>query len=129
MSKHRDESNQAGNDGSGCPRIHIVIQERAKLPPMANETKALLKQNNNSGKKLTLFFGRTKNFNPKLLNHILSIWKLKNSLPWSLIEDIDLNKEFYYKNPDTNLYQSKWCATEAKNLYVSLQKAILDKLK
>jgi hypothetical protein len=45
------------------------------------------------------------------------------------IEDFDLNAEFYYANPDTNLYKSKWCATEAKYLYVLLQKAMLDKLK
>jgi hypothetical protein len=75
LKKHHDGSNQAGCGVSGCPKQHLAIHKGANLPPTANKTKALLKQNNNNG-KLTSFFGSTEKFNPKVLNQIISVWKL-----------------------------------------------------
>jgi hypothetical protein len=120
LRKHCDRSNQAGHNGSGCPRRHVAIKEGEQLPPTANANKALLEKNKTGDNKLTSFFGRTEKFDTKVLNQVLAIWQLRNALPWLRIEDFDLNAAFHYSNPETNLYRRKWCATEAKHLYLSL---------
>jgi hypothetical protein len=126
---NRDGSNQAGRDGSGCPNRNLAIQAGAKIPPSVNKTKALCEKDKDRNKKLTLFFGRTKKFDKKTLNQILMIWQTRNALPWSRIEDFELNAAFHYSQPDSLLHKRKWAANEAKQLYVSLQGAMLGHLK
>ncbi|KAA1102085.1 hypothetical protein PGT21_035861 [Puccinia graminis f. sp. tritici] len=129
LQKHRDGSNQAGRDGSGCPNRSLAIQAGAKLPPTVNETKAQAEKNGTGDKKLTSFFGRTEKFDKKILNQNLMIWQTRNALPWSRIEDIDLQAGFHYCQPDAILFKRKWVAAEAKQLYISLQGAMLQTLK
>ncbi|PLW24626.1 hypothetical protein PCASD_06206 [Puccinia coronata f. sp. avenae] len=53
-----------------------------------------------------------------------SSW-LKNTA----FKDFDLNAAFHYSQPDALLHKHKWAANEAKQLYVSLQGAMLGHLK
>ncbi|KAA1087897.1 hypothetical protein PGTUg99_022734 [Puccinia graminis f. sp. tritici] len=129
LQKHRDGSNQAGRDGSGCPNRILAIQAGAKLPPTVNQTKAQAEKNGTGDKKLTSFFGHTEKFDKKILNQNLMIWQTRNALPWSRIEDIDLQAGFHYCQPDAILFKRKWVAAEAKQLYISLQGAMLQTLK
>lgn len=125
LRKHRDGSNQTGRDGSGCPNRSLAIQAGAKIPPTVNETRAQAEKNDNGGPKLTAFFGRTEKFDKK----ILMIWQTRNALPWSRIEDFDLQAAFHYCQSDAILFKRKWVASEAKQLYVSLQGTMLQMLK
>ena len=129
LRKHCDGSNQAGRNGSGCPKQNLAVQAGAKLPPTVNEIKALCEKDKDGNKKLTSFFGRTKKFDKKTLNQILMISQTRNALPWSRIEDFDLNNAFHYSQPDALLHKRKWAANEAKQQYVSLQGAMLGHLK
>ncbi|KAA1091307.1 hypothetical protein PGT21_030989 [Puccinia graminis f. sp. tritici] len=129
LRKHRDGSNQTGRDGSGCPNRSLAIQAGAKIPPTVNETRAQAEKNDNGGPKLTAFFGRMEKFDKKILNQILMIWQTRNALPWSRIEDFDLQAAFHYCQSDAILFKRKWVASEAKQLYVLLQGAMLQMLK
>ncbi|KAA1099710.1 hypothetical protein PGT21_017720 [Puccinia graminis f. sp. tritici] len=129
LRKHRDGSNQTGRDGSGCPNRSLAIQAGAKIPPTVNETRAQAEKKDNGGPKLTAFFGRTEKFDKKILNQILMIWQTRNALPWSRIEDFDLQAAFHYCQSDAILFKRKWVASEAKQLYVSLQGTMLQMLK
>jgi len=131
LRKHRAGSNQKGFNGAGCPKRNLAIQAGASLPPTLDESKALASSENdqNGAKKLTTYFGRTEKFDKKVLNQILMIWQTYNALPWSRIEDLHLKTAFHYTLPDASLFKRKWSATESKQLYQSLQKGMLDKLK
>ncbi|EFP91459.1 uncharacterized protein PGTG_17709 [Puccinia graminis f. sp. tritici CRL 75-36-700-3] len=129
LRKHRDGSNQTGRDGSGCPNRSLAIQAGAKIPPTVNETRAQAEKKDNGGPKLTAFFGRTEKFDKKILNQILMIWQTRNALPWSRIEDFDLQAAFHYCQSDAILFKRKWVASESKQLYVSLQGTMLQMLK
>ncbi|KAA1102005.1 hypothetical protein PGT21_034941 [Puccinia graminis f. sp. tritici] len=94
LRKYRDGSNQTGCDGSGCPNQSLAIQAGAKIPPT---------------------------FDKKILNKILMIWQTRNALPWSRIENFDLQAAFHYFQSDAILFKRKWVASKAKQLYVLLQ--------
>ena len=129
LRKHRDGSNQAGHDGSGCSNKNLAISAGAKILPSVNKTKALCKKDKDGNKKLTLFFGCTKKFNKKTLNQILMIWQTRNVLPWSHIEYSNLNAAFHYAEPNAVLYKRKWASSKAKQLYVSLQGSMIRDLR
>lgn len=127
---HRDGSTQDGKNNRGCPNRKAAISAGAKLPPTEFQKKAATTSNPaNSNNKLGSYFQSAHKFDLVVFNQILTLWLVRQALPWSRIEDPYLKLAFTYANPSAIPYKRKWMAKEAKQLYVVLQEQMLLRLK
>ena len=56
-------------------------------------------------KKINSFFGSTEKFDNNTLNKIITLWQIQNALPWSRVEDIQLQAAFNYFQPGATLFK------------------------
>lgn len=122
---HRDGSRQGGRNSAGCPKRQLAIQSGAKIPPSVSQ------QGENNGKdgKISSHFIATEKFNNKTLNQMISLWLLRQAIPWNRVEDRYLQAAFHYCEPGATLFKRKWAATSGHKLYLELQDAMLNQLK
>jgi len=85
---HRDGSRQTGRISDGCPQRQKALINGAKLPPTS------LQQSKNKSEtkdgSIASHFNTAEKFNNKTLNNILSLWLLRQAIPWNRIEDLYL---------------------------------------
>ncbi|KNZ61332.1 hypothetical protein VP01_1418g2 [Puccinia sorghi] len=81
------------------PARQNAIQSGAKVPPAENKGK--------NGKTFSHFIV-TKNFNNKTLNQIISLWLLRQAIPWNQVEYCYLQAAFHYCEPGATLFKQKW---------------------
>lgn len=122
---HRDGSRQGGRNSAGCLKRQNAIQSGAKIPPSVSQ------QAENKGKngKISSHFIATEKFNNKTLNQIITLWLLRQAIPWNRVEDPYLRAAFHYCEPGASLFKRKWAATSGRTLYLELQEAMLKELK
>ncbi|KAA1073275.1 hypothetical protein PGT21_007171 [Puccinia graminis f. sp. tritici] len=124
---HRDGSRQSGRVSDGCPNRAKAIAAGAKLPPTSLEEEKKKKKNGNGD--LTTHFARVEKFDNTILNQIIVLWLLRQSIPWNRVEDPYLKAAFNYCEPAAILFKQKWAATGARKAYLELQEAMLYRLK
>ena len=59
----------------------------------------------------------------------MSLWLLRQAIPWNRIEDPYLRAAFHYCQPGSELYKRKWEATSGRAIYLDLKEAMLNCLK
>ena len=123
---HRDGSRQKGRSATGCPKRSEAIKAGAKLPPTSAE---LVKQEPSNEKKINEFFFPTEKFDNVVLNHMLTLWLVRNALPWACVEDDALHAAFHYAEPSAQIYMRKWHAQSAQKLYLDLKTSMMTRLK
>ncbi|PLW05721.1 hypothetical protein PCASD_11454 [Puccinia coronata f. sp. avenae] len=64
-------------------------------------------------------------FNNKVFNHLLMIWLVRYSLPWTQFNDFLLHVTFNYVQHGFQIYSWTWAATEAHQLYLNLQTQVV----
>ena len=124
---HRDGSCQTGRISDGCPQRQKALDKGAKLPPTSLEeskTKTDAKEGS-----IASHFNRAEKFDNEKLNNILSLWLLRQAIPWTRIEDPYLRAAFHYCEPGSELFKRKWAATSGRIIYLDLQEAMLNRLK
>ncbi|KAA1080380.1 hypothetical protein PGT21_004743 [Puccinia graminis f. sp. tritici] len=109
---HRDGSRQSGRVSDGCPNRAKAIAAAAKLPPTSLEEEKKKKKNGNGD--LTTHFARVEKFDNTILNQIIVLWLLCQSIPWNRVEDPYLKAVFNYCEPAAILFKRKWAATGAR---------------
>ncbi|PLW49205.1 hypothetical protein PCANC_06883 [Puccinia coronata f. sp. avenae] len=101
------------------------VNRGAKLPPTAQEVlKKKTKQQQGQMQK----FIQTPKFDQKTLNQILVMWLVRNSLPWTCIEDMILYVAFNYVRQGIKLNSQVWAYTKAHKLYFNLQSKVFSML-
>jgi hypothetical protein len=108
-----------------CSAQDNAINRGAKLPPTAQEVlKKKTKQQQGQMQK----FIQTPKFDQKTLNQILVMWLVRNSLPWTCIEDMILYVAFNYVRQGIKLNSQVWAYTKAHKLYFNLQSKVFSML-
>ncbi|EFP80626.2 uncharacterized protein PGTG_06582 [Puccinia graminis f. sp. tritici CRL 75-36-700-3] len=125
---HRDGSRQIGRISHGCPKRHEAINAGAKLPPTALDEERIKKAGGKAG-TITHHFAPVKKFDNVVLNKIVTLWLLRQSIPWNRVEDEYLQAAFHYCQAGASLFKRKWAADSAKMVYLDLQDAMLKRLK
>ena len=74
-------------------------------------------------------FNQAKKFDNETLNNIISLWLIRQAIPWSRIEDPYLRAAFHYCQPGSELFKRKWAATSGRVIYLDLKDAMLNRLK
>ncbi|POV99365.1 hypothetical protein PSTT_13832, partial [Puccinia striiformis] len=112
---HRDGSRQAGRNSHGCAKRHDAITAGAKLPPTVHEEEKLniLRKDGT----ITNYFAPTKKFDKVVFNQIVTLWLLRQAIPWNRVEDPYLQAVFHY------------CAAGATLFKRNLQEAMIKRLK
>ncbi|POW16566.1 hypothetical protein PSHT_06660 [Puccinia striiformis] len=109
-------------DGSltraACPNRADAISDGAKLPLTAKEIHAKSVADAKGAMKK---FVQISKYDTKTFNQIVVMWLIRNSLPWSRIEDLLLRVAFTYLRSGIKLNSRVWAATEAHKLYCNLQ--------
>ncbi|KAA1111765.1 hypothetical protein PGT21_010960 [Puccinia graminis f. sp. tritici] len=125
---HRDGSHQIGRISQGCPKCHEAINAGAKLPPTALDEERIKKDDRKAG-TITHHFAPVEKFDNVVLNKIVTLWLLRQSIPWNRVEDEYLQAAFHYGQAGASLFKRKWAADSAKMVYLDLQDAMLKRLK
>jgi hypothetical protein len=112
----------------GCPQRLNAISKGAKLPPTTLEED---KANNKGSKKnkITSHFAPAEKFDNQILNQMITLWLLRQALPWSRIEDNALRASFFYCQAAAHLFKRKWAANSARLAYLEFQEAMIHRLK
>ncbi|KAI9611979.1 hypothetical protein H4Q26_008069 [Puccinia striiformis f. sp. tritici PST-130] len=126
-STHRDGSRQTGRNSYGCPKRQEAITAGAKLPPTVHEEETL-KISGTCG-TITNYFAPTAKFDNGVFNQIVTLWLLRQAIPWNRVEDPYLKAAFHYCEAGANLFKRKWAANSAREVYLDLQDAMLKRLK
>jgi hypothetical protein len=124
---HRDGSRQNGRISHGCSKRHQAINAGANLPPTALEEDKI-KQTAQLD-TITKHFAPVEKFDNQVLNQIITLWLLRQSLPWNCVEDPYLQAAFNYCQAGANLFKQKWAATSGREVYLDLQEAMIHRLK
>ncbi|KAA1115890.1 hypothetical protein PGTUg99_016121 [Puccinia graminis f. sp. tritici] len=125
---HRDGSRQIGRISHGCPKRHEAINAGAKLPPTALDEEQIKKADGKAG-TITHHFAPVEKFDNVVLNKIVTLWLLRQSITWNRVEDKYLQAAFHYCQAGASLFKRKWAADSAKMVYLDLQDAMLKRLK
>lgn len=125
---HRDGSSQHGKNKAGCPRRRQAIEAGANIPPSLAEVQATQIRDAHSN-SLENFLLPIPEFDNQVVNQMISLWQINNSLPWTIIEHPMLRAILSYLRPGIKLYKRKWTAEEAKRLYVGLRDTVFEELK
>jgi len=124
---HRDGSRQTGRVSDGCPQRQKAIDQGAKLPPTSLQQ--IKNKSETKDGSIASHFNTAEKFNNETLNNILSLWLLRQAIPWNRIEDPYLCAAFHYCEPGSTLFKRKWAATSGRVIYLDLQEAMLNCLK
>ncbi|OAV96388.1 hypothetical protein PTTG_04041, partial [Puccinia triticina 1-1 BBBD Race 1] len=127
LKTHCDGLKNASRTRKGCPGRAKAIADGAKLPPSAEESVAQTKKEKESG-TLTAYIQKGR-FDIKTLNKIVLFWMIRQSLPWTCIDDFFLGVAFDYSNATAELYSRTWAAVSAWKLYLNLQSKMLKDIK
>ncbi|KAA1077822.1 hypothetical protein PGT21_021231 [Puccinia graminis f. sp. tritici] len=123
---HRDGSNIKGTIRGACPSREKAIAAGSKLPrtaaQCAKEDSEAIK---NPGNTLASYVTKGR-FDNNTLNKMMVFWLIRQSLPWARFEDEHLCISLNLIDPRANLYSRTWAAKTAGNLYLALQKSVLD---
>ncbi|OAV98668.1 hypothetical protein PTTG_25616 [Puccinia triticina 1-1 BBBD Race 1] len=125
---HRDGSCQGGRVSEGCPKRRDAIAAGAKLPPTTLEEDRLKKAGGKPG-TITHHFAPVEKFNNVVLNQILTLWLLRQAIPWTRVEDAYLRAAFHYCQAGANLFKRRWAADSARTVYLDLQAAMIKRVK
>ncbi|KAI7964848.1 hypothetical protein MJO29_002946 [Puccinia striiformis f. sp. tritici] len=100
---HRDGSRQAGRNSHGCAKRHDAITAGAKLPPTVHEEEKLniLRKDGT----ITNYFAPTKKFDKVVFNQIVTLWLLRQAIPWNRVEDPYLQAVFHYCAAGATLFK------------------------
>ena len=124
---HRDGSRQAGRVSDGCPQRQKALDNGAKLP-ITSLQEIKTKTDKKEG-SIASHFNRAEKFDNETLNNIMSLWLLRQAIPWNRIEDPYLRAAFHYCQPGSEFYKRKWAATSGRVIYLDLKEAMLNRLK
>ena len=124
---HRDGSRQTGRSSNGCPKRQQAINAGAKLPPTTIEEKKL--KLSEKGGTITGHFGKVEKFDNKVFNQIITLWLLRQSIPWNRVEDPYLRAAFNYCEAGSHLFKRRWAADSARDVYLELQQGMINRLK
>ena len=124
---HRDGSRQTGRVSDGCPQRQKAIEKGAKLP--ATSLQEIKNKTEGKDGSIATHFNRAEKFDNETLNNILSLWLLRQAIPWNRIEDPYLRAAFHYCEPGSTLFKRKWAATSGRVIYLDLQEAMINRLK
>ncbi|KNZ45319.1 hypothetical protein VP01_8262g1, partial [Puccinia sorghi] len=94
---HCDGSRQTGRVSDGCPQCQKAIEKGAKLPVTSlqeSKTKRDIKEGSISN-----HFNQAEKFDNETLKNIISLWLLRQAIPWNRIEDLYLQAAFHYCGP------------------------------
>ncbi|KNZ48270.1 hypothetical protein VP01_5787g2 [Puccinia sorghi] len=111
---HRDGSCQTGRLSDGCSQFQKAIDKGAKLP--ATSLQEIKNKNKTKDGLISSHFNQAEKFDRKTLNNILSLWLLRQAIPWTHIEDPYLRAAFHYCEPGAELFKQKWAASHAPSL-------------
>ncbi|KNE90707.1 hypothetical protein PSTG_15858 [Puccinia striiformis f. sp. tritici PST-78] len=127
LQTHCDGSRQAGRNSHGCAKRHDAITAGAKLPPTVHEEEKLniLRKDGT----ITNYFAPTKKFDKVVFNQIVTLWLLRQAIPWNGVEDPYLQAVFHYWAAGATLFKQKWAATSGQMVYLDLQEAMIGHLK
>ena len=128
LSTHFDGSCQKGRMSNGCPKRQEAAAAGAKLPPTSLQENQLTITNNKNS-SLTKYFAQTDKFDNVTLNQILTLWLLRQAIPWNQVEDPYLRAAFGYCKAGANLFKRRWAADSARIVYLDLQEAMIKSLK
>ena len=124
---HRDGSRQTGRVSDGCPKRQKALENGAKLP-ITSLQESKTKTDKKEG-SIASHFNRAEKFDNETLNNIISLWLLRQAIPWNRIEDPYLRAAFHYCEPGSELFKRKWAATSGRVIYLDLKEAMLNRLK
>ncbi|KAH9459408.1 hypothetical protein Pst134EA_019561 [Puccinia striiformis f. sp. tritici] len=110
----RDGSRQAGRNSHGCPKLlnftlkthqkrEEAITAGAKLPLLVfDEEKVNIGRSRGT---ITNHFAPTEKFDNQTFNQIITLWLLRQAIPWSRVEDPYLRAVFHYCEAGANLFR------------------------
>ena len=124
---HRDGSRQSGRISNGCAKRKEAITAGAKLPPTILEENKL--KISEKGGTIMNHFAKVEKFDNKVLNQIITLWLLRQSIPWNRVEDPYLRAAFNYCEAGSHLFKRRWAADSARGVYLELQEAMINCLK
>jgi hypothetical protein len=124
---HHDGSCQQGRLSHGCPKHQEAITAGAKLPQTSLQENQL--QKNTKHPALTRFFAQTEKFNNVTFNQMITLWLLRQALPWNQVEDPYLRATFAYWKAGSHLFKRQWVADSARIVYLDLQEAMINLVK
>jgi len=124
---HRDGSRQTGRVSDGCAERQKALDNGAKLP-ITSLQEIKTKTDKKEG-SIASHFNRAEKFDNETLNNIISLWLIRQAIPWSRIEDPYLRAAFHYCQPGSELFKRKWAATSGRVIYLDLKEAMLNRLK
>ncbi|KAI9627574.1 hypothetical protein KEM48_012125 [Puccinia striiformis f. sp. tritici PST-130] len=124
---HRDGKLQKGRTGNGCPKRENTIKSGVKLPPTVSQLHKVAQATKNQ--KINTFFGPAEKFDNVVLNRTLTVWLIRHALPWTRVEDEELQASFHYTQPGSQISKRKWQAKSGQLLYLDLQTSMIESLK
>ncbi|KNE95416.1 hypothetical protein PSTG_11269 [Puccinia striiformis f. sp. tritici PST-78] len=99
---------------STCPGAKLPLTSKEILAKLVADAQGAMKK-----------FVWTAKYITKMFNQIIVMWLIRNSLPWSRIEDLVLRVAFTYVRQGVKLNSCVWAATEAHTLYCNLQGQVI----
>ncbi|KNE95603.1 hypothetical protein PSTG_11092 [Puccinia striiformis f. sp. tritici PST-78] len=115
-----EDETDGSSTRAACPNRADAISDGAKLPLTAKEIHAKSVADAKGAMKK---FVQISKYDTKTFSQIVVMWLIRNSLPWSQIEDLLLWVAFTYLRSGIKLNSRVWAATEAHKLYCNLQVA------
>ncbi|KAI9618253.1 hypothetical protein H4Q26_012608 [Puccinia striiformis f. sp. tritici PST-130] len=123
---HRDGKLQKGCTGNGCRNREKAIKSGVKLPPTVSQLHKVAQAS--KSQKINTFFGPAEKFDNVVLNRTLTVWLIRHALPWSRVEDEELQASFHYTQPAAQIFKHKWQAKSGQLLYLDLQTSMIERL-
>ncbi|POV95465.1 hypothetical protein PSTT_16236 [Puccinia striiformis] len=123
---HRDGKLQKGRTGNGCRNREKAIKSGVKLPPTVSQLHKVAQAS--KSQKINTFFGPAEKFDNVVLNRTLTVWLIRHALPWSRVEDEELQASFHYTQPAAQIFKHKWQAKSGQLLYLDLQTSMIERL-
>ncbi|KAI7961689.1 hypothetical protein MJO28_002178 [Puccinia striiformis f. sp. tritici] len=124
---HCDGKLQKGRTGNRCRKRENAIKSGVKLPPTVSQLHKVAQATKNQ--KINTFFGPAEKFDNVVLNRTLTVWLIRHALPWTRVEDEELQASFHYTQPGSQIFKWKWQAKSGQLLYLDLQTSMIESLK
>ncbi|KAI7966513.1 hypothetical protein MJO29_002261 [Puccinia striiformis f. sp. tritici] len=124
---HCDGKLQKGRTGNRCRKRENAIKSGVKLPPTVSQLHKVAQATKNQ--KIKTFFGPAEKFDNVVLNRTLTVWLIRHALPWTRVEDEELQASFHYTQPGSQIFKRKWQAKSGQLLYLDLQTSMIESLK
>ncbi|KAH9466211.1 hypothetical protein Pst134EB_001271 [Puccinia striiformis f. sp. tritici] len=105
-----------------------AIAQGANLPESAEQKDAAKVKKAGPSGTLTNYVQKGR-FDVKVMNQILVFWIIRHALPWARFADYLLSVAIDYCNPNARVYTRTWAANQARKLYVTLQRKVINDIK